>query len=215
MTACYLVDFLIQMWLDWSLTGAIIKKKFRTACSKTNSKSIMKKSISLLFIIKKLDLVCIKSGNHSISSTDKVKFLGICIDNHSTFKLYANQISTKSSKNIGLSDKLNEFIPADINSNASYYVRCWDLSWSTTLHPITHIFVLQKKVIRLIKSPPYNTHTVQFFKSMNVLKVKDIHYLSMSMRAFNFMGNQGFITHSEFRPYCTRNKDNPILPISN
>ena len=79
---------------------------------------------------------------------------------------------------------------------------------------LERIIILQKKIIRFINSLPYNTHTGYFFKSMNVLKVKDIHSFSMSTRAFKFNGRHAFITHSELHPYNTRNKDNLILPLS-
>ena len=58
---------------------------------------------------KNLDLDSIKIGDHSISSTDKVKFLGMCIDNHLTFKDHANQISFKISKTVGIFYKMSEF----------------------------------------------------------------------------------------------------------
>ena len=73
--------------------------------------------------------------------------------------------------------------------------------------------ISQNKIIRSINSLPYDTHTGQFFESMNVLKVKDIHCLSMATRAFKFIGKHAFIIHSELHPFNTRNKDNPVLPL--
>ena len=75
---------------------------------------------------------------------------------------------------------------------------------------LERIIILQKKIIRSKNSLPYITDTAQFFNSMNVRKVKDIHYFSMSTRAFNFIDKPASITHSELHPYNTSNKDNPI-----
>ena len=78
---------------------------------------------------------------------------------------------------------------------------------------LERIIILQKKIFRSINSLPYNSHTDQYFKSMSVLKANDIHFFSMSTRAFQSREKLASITHSELHPYNTRNKDNPILPF--
>ena len=59
----------------------------------------------------------------------------------------------------------------------------------------------------------YNTHTGQYFQSINVLEVDNIHLISMSTYAFESTRKQAFITHSELHCFNTKNKDNPTLPF--
>ena len=142
---------------------------------------------------KKIDLGCINFGDHSISSTDKVKFKGICIDNHLTSKDHANQISSEMSKTVRIFYKLSEFFPPkDFQfyvwqlCTTSFYARCEDLFWSTRLHPRAHRYITEEdNSFQKLFTIQYSHRSI--FQVNESFKVKNIQYFSMSTRAFKFI----------------------------
>ena len=56
----------------------------------------------------------IKIGDNLIDEADSIKFLGIHIDNHLTFRDHIHKTAIKISKSLGLLFKLNKFLPSNI-----------------------------------------------------------------------------------------------------
>ena len=74
------------------------------------------------------------------------------------------------------------------------------------------VFKLQKKAIRAINCLPYNSHTNDYFKSMNFLKLEDIY----KQRALYFIFNSTSIpTHQDIHDHNTRHSNNIVLPQFN
>ena len=71
---------------------------------------------------------------------------------------------------------------------------------------------MQKKAIRAIHSLEYNQHTNEYFKSMEILKLKDLFELRLLVYMFK---NQHFSSHSDLHSYNTRHRQNLVLPRFN
>lgn len=61
-----------------------------------------------------IDVPLLKMGNANISEVDNIKFLGMYLDRHLTFKYHVDYISTKISKSIGILYKLKYFLPPEV-----------------------------------------------------------------------------------------------------
>ena len=74
------------------------------------------------------------------------------------------------------------------------------------------IFKLQKKAVRAINSLPYNEHTHDSFKSMEILKLDD---LSKLMLLINTFKKQNLLSQSDVHSHLTRHRNNLIIPFYN
>ena len=162
---------------------------------------------------KQIALQPIRVNSSYILETDQIKFLGIIIDKHLTFKYHINAISTKISRSVGLLHRLKFYLPPEILKTLYYsfvypYMHYCIESWFGTSQTVLGgVRVLQKRAIRAIFNLPFNSHTNSFFKENFILKVTDIYrlklccfffrilndnqnsYISQSINSLNYMHN--------------------------
>lgn len=126
-----------------------------------------------------IDMPLISIGSARISEVDSTKFLGIYLDKHLDFKKHVEYISVKLSKSLGIIRKLSFYLPFDIlkmlySSLILPYLSYGIEAWFATYKNITEkINIIQKKSIRCINLLPYNSHTSEYFKNMNLLNLND------------------------------------------
>ncbi len=119
-------------------------------------------------------------------------FLGLTINENLTWKDHVNKISNKISKSIGILNRLKHFLPLNIktmlySSLILSHLNFGILNWGYACERITK---LQKKAIRIISTSKYNAHTEPIFKSLNLLKVKDILKLQELKFYYKFRHNK-------------------------
>ena len=120
---------------------------------------------------------------------DAIKFLGIYIDRHVTWKKHINIICSKISKATFVINRVKHFLPhcalkylyyTLIHSHMTYGIQAWGNSTS-----ITKLGVLQKRVIRIINKKRHRSHTDPIFKSESILKISDLYKLHVSLFMFD------------------------------
>ena len=113
-----------------------------------------------------------------VQNVNQYNFLGILIDDNLTWKAHTNKISIKISQITGIINKLKHIIPqfalrniynALILPHLSYGILAWGINNNTN-----SILKIQKRAVRAITNSPYNSHTNQLFKRLNLLKINDI-----------------------------------------
>ena len=154
-------------------------------------------------------------GHNSIRSTDDIKFLGIYVDKHLTFRSHVNSICNKVSKIVGLLFRLNNILPIEalktlytslLIPHLLYGIEIW---YGIHQYNNDRVFKLQKKAIRAINCLSYNSHTNDYFKSMQFLKLEDMY----KQRALLFIFNStSILTHEDIHNYNTRYSNNIVLP---
>ena len=114
------------------------------------------------------------TDNNTNSSTyfeqkEYVKYLGILIDNHLTWKPHIDYVTTKISKTIGVIARLRHLVPQSTLLNLyrflifpylSYGLIAWGQDSKSNLNKV---LMVQKGVIRLVHFPPYRDHSLPFF----------------------------------------------------
>ena len=119
--------------------------------------------------------------NKEIERVDSFLFLGLEINHNLNWNNHILSISFKVSKIAGILHKLkNEFPTSILKSiyntlilpHLNYCVLCWG-SQTNRIH------LLQKRAIRNINNANYRAHSEPIFKSLNILKMDDIYYLSI------------------------------------
>ena len=140
------------------------------------------------------------------------------VDNHLKFKNHTSSVCNKVSRVVGLLFRLNNILPAETLTtlystlmvpHLLYGIEIWH---GALQENHDRIFKLQKKAIRAVNSLGYNYHTNDYFKNMEILKLKDICTQRLLVYMFK---NQNFTTHSDIHSYNTRGRQELVLPRFN
>ena len=122
--------------------------------------------------------------NYTLKCVDRINFLGLILDNKFTWKYHIDHIYKKVCRTIGLITKAR--IILDIDSivmlyNAivkPYFIYCniiWGNTFTTYLKKLEK---LQKKILRVMTSSEYNSHTGPLFNKLKLMTIKDLYEYS-------------------------------------
>ena len=169
------------------------------------------------------DLPPICIGRSAIERSASLKFLGVMIDEHLTFKNHVQYISKKISRSVGILNKLKFYLPIEplksiysafVLPYLNYAIEIWYAGYKNVTQ---RIFILQKKAIRAVNNLDFNSHTSNSFLEMKTLKVEDLHKFKISMIMYFAANNEGYDFLSKRliinnHIYSTRNSNLFILP---
>ena len=181
----------------------------------------------MLFTCRKtVSLSAILIGGEEVFRVNKIKFLGIHLDENLNFSCHAQNVLMKVSKSLGIINKMKFFLPDFILKSLyttlikpyfSYGIEVW---YNAPNYSIEKIFRIQKASIRTICNLPFNSHTSCAFKDMSLLKLKDLFFFELCKRIFkaihfgidrNLFNN--LPTHSNFHSYATRHSRDIVAPF--
>ena len=129
---------------------------------------------------KLLDDIQIRFGKKPMARARYVKFLGVLMDEHLTWKFHISELTKKLSRTTGVFFKIRHYLPLEILKNLYYSIfssflsygsSTWGLSYDTYIAPL---FLLQKKVLRSISFQPLVSSTKTIFHSLKILKLNDM-----------------------------------------
>ena len=162
--------------------------------------------------------ITLKLNGTTLYESNKIKYLGIIMDDRLTWKHHITELSKKISKSIGIIFKMKNLCPQRISvslyhslvhSHLSYGACVWGKADNIYLNKIR---VLQKKVVRIIANAEYNAHTTPIFKNLKILKLDDITKMQYACFMWNY--DHGYLPHcfntyfapvSKTHNYPTRN----------
>ena len=120
----------------------------------------------------------LKLNGERLYPTNSVKYLGIKIDEHLTWKPHIDGISTKLNKANAMLSKIRHFVDQK-TLKAIYYaifeshLHYSSLFWAQNFNSTKRLFILQKKALRLMFFLRREAHTNPLFKDLNILKFDD------------------------------------------
>ena len=156
---------------------------------KVNKLSLnIKKTHFMIFTSKKAkpDSVSVNIDGHEIDEVKCTKFLGVYIDNKLTWKKHIEYICGKVSRGIGIilrarhllnHSALKTLYYSFVYPYFSYCNHVWGNTCSTYLN---RLYMLQKRVIRVIAFAKYRDHTGPLFEKFGLLKLCDINKYAYS-----------------------------------
>ena len=127
-----------------------------------------------------------KSKYVCLESKVYIKYLGVLIDQHLSWKYHIDSVVTKISKNVGLIAKLRHSVPRPIILNIykslvhpylTYGLAAWGQACKTYLNKI---LILQKRALRLLYFTDWHEHAIPLFLDANVLRITFLYYESVS-----------------------------------
>ena len=152
----------------------------------------------------------IRIDGHQIKEVDKTKFLGVYIDNKLTWKDHIKFISGKLSRGIGMVIKARKFLDKASLINIYYsffypYITYCNHIWGNASKSyLNRIFILQKKIVRIISHEKRLAPTAQLFDKLGLIKFTDLNKYIVARFMFRWYNNE---TPSMFHNYFTLNHD--------
>ena len=122
---------------------------------------------------KQVNIPNIVIENIEIESADEFNFLGLTLHKHLKWDSHINKIASKILNIIGIMYRLKHMVSSEIlltiyngmiKPHILYGPKCWGFNQE-------RILKLQKKVMRIICSSGYLSHSDPLFKKLNVLKI--------------------------------------------
>ena len=151
--------------------------------------------------------------NNPLEHKTECKFLGVMLDNNLRFNSHVDFIAGKISKSIGLIYRIRNFRPKSAIFSLYYalifsYLKYCVLIWggASQVH-LQKVFLLQKKIVRIMFNTDYFAHTDPLFHSGGVLKISDIFRFSIGV--YMFKHRNSFIQFGS-HGYDTRNSSNLV-----
>ena len=159
--------------------------------------------------------VSIQISNQELEPAEKVKFLGVFIDNKMKFLQHSVYIASKVSRSIGIMYRVKDILPQFVlqqlyNSLVlpyfNYCITVWGGTFTTHLD---RLWKLQKRCIRIVCGKPYLEHTTPLFHTIKILKLQDLYRYQLVL---HFYKTKTYVQLSRRHNYSTRNIQNTILP---
>ena len=119
----------------------------------------------------------IKISNSTIEEASKIKFLGVTIDRNLSFGNHIYNLTSKIRPYVGLLYRCSEFLPkrilvllynSYINSQLSYCIEAYGTASNSSLKTL---FIMQKRIVRIISKSSSYAHTQSLFRNLNILNV--------------------------------------------
>ena len=114
-------------------------------------------------------------GGSIITATDTLKYLGVLIDDKITWIPHITYVKNKVSKGIGIMLKARNYLKRNALVNLyysfiyPYLIYCIE-AWGNAINCyLKQLYLIQKKVIRMIAFANYNTPSIDIFKNLIIL----------------------------------------------
>ena len=144
----------------------------------------------------RLRLVFLNPIKHCCSCFKQyVKYLGVIIDQHLSWKHHINYIALKISRNIGIISRLRHFVPLKTllsiyNSLISPYISYGLIAWGqASKSHLEKLVILQKRAVHLINFLPFRTHAIPYFAQSNILPITMLYFKFSSILMFYITTN--------------------------
>lgn len=177
---------------------------------------------------KKFQTIFLHVNSITLKREKSVKYLGVFLDEHLSWKSHTTQVSKKISRGIGILSKIRYFVHENILIQLYYslvypFLIYGLLTWGNTYeNSIKSVIILQKKAIRIMNFSDYNSHTSGLFKKLGLLKFKDIVFLQNALFMYKFhhqalphVFDNFFTPVSGIHKYSTRLADDETYYVNN
>ena len=124
-----------------------------------------------------------------------VKYLGVMIDNHLSWKRHIYYVALKISRDVGIISRLRHFVPQKTlfsiyNSLILPYLSYGLVAWGQAAKShLQKFIVLQKRAVRLINFAPSRSHAAPFFIQSNIMPITMLYFKLCSTVMLNVYNN--------------------------
>ena len=149
-----------------------------------------------------------------------IKYVGLMIDSNLNWKCQINCIAKKIKRSIGIISKLRHYVGQKILVNLYYAlvypfliygIPAWSNTYPSTIQPL---FIIQKKVMRIITFSKFDASSSPLFRNLNIIniiKLRDLANLHIAIfifkshnRLLHFVFDKVFTPVNIIHKYNTR-----------
>ena len=191
------VSTLLQEFNQWCYTNRLIINHDKTVLVEFSCRQKNRSNLNFNF------------NGFTLAASEQVKFLGVNLDHNFNFYSQIDEVCSKlnrgfyvinSLKNVLSKDSLLNVYYALIYSAIAYSINVWGQS-----SDIDRVFILQKRIIRLIFDLKYRESCRETFKNAKLFTVTSI-YL-MKLLTFTHSNKSKFQTSGDLHSYNTRGRN--------
>lgn len=148
-------------------------------------------------------------NNHLIKIEKTALFLGITLDSHLDWRRHIETVSAKLNKSFYVINSLKNSLSTHALLNVYYALVFSPIAYNIIVwgqsSDISRIFILQKRILRLLFNLEYNQSCREIFKENKILTVTSI-YL-MKLLTYIFVNKNKFTHNGDFHNYPTRGRN--------
>ena len=190
----------------------------------------VKKTHYMLFGLRKKRIITdevLYINNEIITNVKSTKFLGVMIDCKMSWAEHIHYIKCKISKGVGILCKARKVLKRSTllclyySFIYPYFIYCIEVWGGACDTHISSLYILQKKILRIIQSASYKAHTTPIFLKLKILQLYKIYIYSVTMFMFKFFKgllpnifNQMFTRNENLHNYFTRQSNKLHVPVS-
>ena len=156
--------------------------------------------------------------NKCITRKTRVRFLGFFLDENLTWKPHINHVCKKISKSIGIIYQARFYLLPSTKLSMYYtliypYLSYCNTAWSSTyVSNLSCIFLLQKRIVRVLTNSNYRAHTAPLFSKLKILSIYQLNSFHIGKFMYSYHNQllppsfrNLFTTNIEIHEYNTRN----------
>lgn len=149
-------------------------------------------------------------NNCTILQTNSLKFLGIIIDENMSFKSHIDNIISSILPYVGLLHRYSDLLPKKIlvliyntfiNSKISYCIEIYGTAYKSNM---SKIFIVQKRILRIIYKAPPLTHSAPLFQESQLLNIYNLFNFRTILSAHDTFYSNNTTMHHLQTSYNTR-----------
>ena len=162
----------------------------------------------------------IKIGKKQIKRVKFVKFLGILLDEHLSWKYHLSELAKKLARTCGMLFKIRNLLLLDVLvclynafflSFVQYFLIVWGQTYASYIDPI---FKLLKKAVRAISFQPRMSPSLSIFNNFNLLKLSELFELRLLTFVFDSLNKTSPTCFHDFfyliHQFISIPKDRPV-----
>ena len=152
---------------------------------------------------------------------NRLKYLGVLLDQHLSWKYHINHDAKKVSKTIGIISKARFFLSSksllSLSKTLVYpYLNYRNIAWCSTYPSnLNRILNLQKRIVRIICGTEFLAHTAPRFRTLKIRDIFNINTFLVAGFMYSYHNNLlphtfniTFVTNRHVHTYNTRNANN-------
>ena len=163
-------------------------------------------------------IVCM--NGMKLERTDCFKYLGVILDSNITWTQHISYIKNTFSKGIGIMYKARQYLDTKALLNIyysyiyPYFIYCIEI-WGNASHCYLHpLFLLQKKIIRIMTFSLYWAHTETLFINLEILRLDKLILNKIAIMMYKYTNDMlPSVMHElyiEILAYGTRKSNSPV-----
>lgn len=131
--------------------------------------------------------ITINVNDTCLTVTDRVKYLGVILDDNLNWKFHLEQLCGKVSRSVGILRRLSYSVPPSMLRNVYYaivhsHLSYCCLAWGSTLKSyLVDLQVLQNRALKCLTHLPRLTSTFDVFRVAKIPSVKQEYYLQLGL----------------------------------